>query len=505
MVREARARAALLYALTEEAFAAVMSNPKLPTANDDAPPDADSLECEVQVLEAEVAASSEQARALRAHLCELRFVAQALADQQATARRLAAAQERVERIGAAVDALAGRRRKDRVTIGRLEALTTDLAATARALAERPAAPVPAPQPEPPAAPPSPLFSSLEDEFLTDRSRPSGDHPGYTAQTVSQARATFRLWLELVGDLPVREYTREQAGEFRKLLLQLPSTFGKTGGGVRRRALDEIKRIEGTGAECISMKTVKRHFSALNQYFGWLKERGHVSEIPSTGFKFPLGRGRSARDDWSPEDLLTLFRSARYAPGVDRTTAEWWLPLIALHSGLRLEEMCRLRPGQDIQTIHGVPCFVIQRHEDGWDPKTEAGERLVPVHPTLIELGLLELVERRRREGAARVFPELRPYGDDGKLGHEYSRQFSRLKIGLGIGERTVFHSFRHSVRTMIDSADVQERWLDALLGHEGAGAGVGRRVYNKRTDVERLRQLVEAIRPEVDLSHLRRA
>lgn len=363
VVREARARAALLYALTEEAFAAVMSNPKLPIANDDAPPDADALECEVQVLKAEVAASSEQARALRAHLCELRFAARAMADQQATARRLAAAQERLNRIGAAVDALAGKRRKDRATIGRLETLTTDLAATARALAERPVAPAPAPQPEP-----SPLFSALEEEFLTDRSRPSGDHPGYTAQTVAQARATFRLWLELVGDHPVRDYTREQAGEFRKLLLRLPSTFGKTGGGVRRRALDEIKRIEGTDAETISMKTVKRHFSALNQYFGWLKERGHVGEIPTTGFKFPLGkRGRSARDDWSPEDLRTLFHSSRYTTDADRSTAEWWLPLIALHSGLRLEEICRLRPGtgQDIQILHGVPCFVIQRHEDGW--------------------------------------------------------------------------------------------------------------------------------------------
>ncbi|WP_454017668.1 DUF6538 domain-containing protein [Azospirillum sp. Marseille-Q6669] len=368
---------------------------------------------------------------------------------------------------------------------------------------------PPPQPPPPpAAPPSPLFSSLEEEFLADRSRPSGDHPGYTAQTVSQARATFRLWLELVGDLPVREYTREQAGEFRKLLLRLPATFGKTGGGARKPAMDEIKRIEGTGAECLSMKTVKRHFSALNQYFGWLKERGHVSEIVTTGFKFPLGkRGRSARDDWSAEDLRILFHSSRYAPNADRTTAEWWLPLIALHSGLRLEEICRLRPGpeQDLQVLHGVPCFVIQPHPDGWDPKTEAGERLVPVHSTLVELGLLDLVERRRREGAARLFPELRPYGEDGKLGHEYSRQFSRFKIGLGVREKTVFHSFRHTVRTLIDGADLQERWLDALMGHEGAGAGVGRRVYNKRTDVERLRQLVEAIRPEVDLSHLRRA
>ena len=362
------------------------------------------------------------------------------------------------------------------------------------------------QPPPQPMPPSPLFSTAYEDFLAARSRPSDEHRGYDEHTIGQLRATYRLWQELVGDLPVREYTREQAAEFRKLLLRLPATFGKVGRGKRKSARDEIKRIEGTDAETMQMKTVKRHFSALNQLFGWLKDRGHVAEVISTGFPFPLPKGsRSARDEWSAEDLHKVFHSSRYASDADRTTAEWWLPLIALHTGMRLEEICRLRPGptQDIQVLHGVACIVIQRHPDGWDPKTEAGARIIPIHPTLVELGLLELVERRRREGAPRLFPELRMYRN--KLGHEYSRDFSSFKIALGVNEKTVFHSFRHNVRTMIDAEDVQERWLDALMGHEGPNAGVGRRVYNKRTDIQRLRQLVEAIRPEVDLSHLRRS
>lgn len=83
-------------------------------------------------------------------------------------------------------------------------------------------------------PPSPLFSVASEEFLSARSRPSDDHSGYDEHTIGQNRATYRLWQEIVGDQPVREYTREQAGELRKILLRLPSTFVKTGRGPRKK-------------------------------------------------------------------------------------------------------------------------------------------------------------------------------------------------------------------------------------------------------------------------------
>jgi hypothetical protein len=57
----------------------------------------------------------------------------------------------------------------------------------------------------------------------------------------------------------------------------------------------------------------------------------------------------------------------------------------------------------------------------------------------------------------------------------------------------VFHSFRHSVRTILGNTDIKDSWIDAVLEHEGGEQSVGIAVYLKRIGVENLKTLVGAI------------
>ena len=170
--------------------------------------------------------------------------------------------------------------------------------------------------------------------------------------------------------------------------------------------------------------------------------------------------------------------------------------------MRLEEICRLRPAHDVITENGVACFKIQPHPDGWDPKTEAGERKIPIHSWLVRHGFLDLVATRRAEGCERVFPELQLDGEE-KLGSDFSRSFSRLKIGLGFGKRVVFHSFRHTFRTVLESSDLRERHINAVMGHEGEGRSEGK-TYAKRVLVSKLRDVVETFESPLLLDFLPR-
>jgi hypothetical protein len=102
---------------------------------------------------------------------------------------------------------------------------TEIAAAARAAEPAPPATpemLPEPARTPVAAPGrrgrAPLFSAVEVPFLTDKQR--GLH-GYSGQTTAQVRTTFRLWVELVGDKPVPDYTGADAGHFRELVLACP--------------------------------------------------------------------------------------------------------------------------------------------------------------------------------------------------------------------------------------------------------------------------------------------
>lgn len=86
--------------------------------------------------------------------------------------------------------------------------------------------------------------------------------------------------------------------------------------------------------------------------------------------------------------------------------KFWVPLIGLFSGMRLGEIVQLHRS-DLLCVDGVWVFDINRAEDAKKKvKTETSLRQVPVHHTLIDLGLLE--RRENNSLGKRLFPDLRP-------------------------------------------------------------------------------------------------
>jgi integrase len=79
-------------------------------------------------------------------------------------------------------------------------------------------------------------------------------------------------------------------------------------------------------------------------------------------------------------------------------ARFWLPLIALFSGMRLDKICQLDV-VDVRLREGVACFVVTTASDKEESdkrlQTASSERFVPVHPTLLNLGMMKLIAHRR--------------------------------------------------------------------------------------------------------------
>lgn len=324
------------------------------------------------------------------------------------------------------------------------------------------------------------------------------HPALSEETSGQYLNTVELFIGLMGNLNLTEITFEVAESFREKILELPASHGK--GAIRSPKLELARAKSNKGVPLVSMKTAKRHFSGMNSIWKWLIHRKHVPAQPNpfSGHPFPGTKSKkSARDDWSQEDLHRLLTSSEYRTA-PQSSALHWLPLISLHSGMRLEEICRLRPDQDIVRRDGHYCFNIVARE-GWDPKTECGTRLIPIHSWLLQHGLMDLVTQQRNRGAEHLFsPELVLHKN--KLSSGFGRDFSALKIRLGIGKKTTFHSFRHTFRTVLDSTDFKEAHIDAVMGHEG-GRGEGR-VYSKRVATAKLKEVVEAFISPVELKFL---
>lgn len=106
----------------------------------------------------------------------------------------------------------------------------------------------------------------------------------------------------------------------------------------------------------------------------------------------------------------IERALQAVPGPARPRrGRFWVPLIALFSGMRMNEICQLHAA-DIHRLDGVDCFFVTEgpsdSDNGKRLKTAASERLIPIHPALIEMGFMTFVTERRATGAVRLFSEL---------------------------------------------------------------------------------------------------
>ena len=130
-------------------------------------------------------------------------------------------------------------------------------------------------------------------------------------------------------------------------------------------------------------------------------------------------------------------------------------------------------------------------------KSKAAERLIPVHPELERIGLLERINILKEQGEKRLFPEL-PRQRDG-YSQTPSKWFGKFKLRLGITSQfKVFHSFRHTVANALKQADVPRDQAAEILGHDrGKDVTYGR--YGKPAESKRQLEVIRKLDFGLDL------
>jgi integrase len=327
---------------------------------------------------------------------------------------------------------------------------------------------------------------------------------WRGQTLAQNQTTYRMFLDHCGDKLVTEYGKRDTSSFFDVLRRLPSLYSKSSEW-RGLTLAEIaEKTDGQALPRLAMKTIKRHFSALGGLFDHLRRRGdYVAENPAHGFSFPMGKVRvnQGREMWEGEELTKLFSSPVWAgcssparrstPGTLVIKDEkFWLPLLGLYHGNRLEEFAQLHLS-DVRQVDGIWCLDIN-DEEAKQIKNAQSERLVPLHPELKRLGFLDYVSDIAPAKSARIFPQLAPGGPDSKLGYYFTKWWSRYRRDVGVYRKGLdYHSFRHGVTTKLFAAGVSETVIDTLTGH--TGGSTSRRVYLKKLPVTLLFDAIQKV------------
>jgi integrase len=138
----------------------------------------------------------------------------------------------------------------------------------------------------------------------------------------------------------------------------------------------------------------------------------------------------------------------------------WLPILGCWTGERLSELAQLRK-QDIVDINGIPCIQFV-HEAG-SLKNLGSERIVPIHPAMIDSGFINYVSKMQ-DGP--IFKSVVP-DRFGNRGGNATKVISRWVRSLGIVDKRISpsHSWRHRFKTLCRRYGVSLDISDALTGH----------------------------------------
>lgn len=357
------------------------------------------------------------------------------------------------------------------------------------------------EPEQPAPAAGRPFAAVAEEFRATQVR----RKVWEQQTALQARKTYQLFAELSGDRPLSGYLKDDAVRFKSMLLELPANYSKA---PQYRGMTAEAIVAGAMAReesRLSSRTVKRHLTALSALWDSAIESGELSLNIFRGFKFTgAKRAQDQRAMWTSEDLEKLFATPvwsgcqsaerRSKPGsLVIRDEKYWLPLIALYSGMRQEEICQLHVA-DVREADAIWVFDINAAPPR-QLKNLNAVRIVPVHRELIRLGLVEYVKAQQKAARMMVFHNLNAGGADQRLGHNFTKWFTRYRRDVGVYEPgRDFHSFRHSATTFLQRAKIPMALIDALTGHSTPGETAR---YSKGYDVADLKAAIDSLDPKL--------
>lgn len=320
---------------------------------------------------------------------------------------------------------------------------------------------------------SPNFLSVVDEQLVQQRR-----EGVAVKSLDDKRAVAVLLTRIIGDMPIDQITRKDAHLFRETALKLPPRLHQLPDQPLEQSIAEA-------TSTISVTTFNNYVKNLTTFFSYAVREGYCSRNPFDGLRVRQRRKVSEeRSAFSAEDLKLLFNRGTYAPAHGQKPNQYWLPLLGLYTGARLNELCQLYT-DDVVTIDGIACIHIRATRPDQKLKTASSERLVPLHSKLLELGFLAYVERVRQAGKERVFPELTCHKKHGYSAAP-SKWFTRVREQLGFRDDAAkkdFHSFRHTLADHLKQKGVSEALVGGVLGHQAGGITFGRYGKDFRPDV----------------------
>ncbi|WP_180937454.1 site-specific integrase [Herbaspirillum seropedicae] len=306
------------------------------------------------------------------------------------------------------------------------------------------------------------------------------------KTINMANRTVQRFRELVGVIAPHAITRQNVIQFKDKLLASGQTPVNT----------------------------EKQLNMLKTLLNYAADNAIIALNPAVGVSITVVKQERPRTSFDAPALNAVFHGPVYSDGLRPEAgageAAYWLPLLALFTGARLEEIGQLHPSD----VYEEPYFNEQGEEQlawvvrfktsetlGQQVKNSGSNRRVPLHAELIRLGFLTVAQSAKEKNQKRIFDLLiaDKYGNETAQFSKWFGRYLRKNCKI-LDKRMTFHSFRHTFKDLCRQEEIAVS--DVLTGH--ASGNVGDKYGG---DTYPLRPLVNGVKkfrvPGLSLKHLK--
>jgi integrase len=278
------------------------------------------------------------------------------------------------------------------------------------------------------------FEGLRDYWFMQSSK------SQSALTI--ANTAIRKFRDVVGDLKPSEVTKKHTIDLKDALL----------------------------AKGAAPATINKDMGILRAIFSTAEGNSKLPTNPFKGWKdLPIPESE-VESPYTLDELKLIFNSPvfkdGYRPKQGKGEAAFWLPLISLYTGCRLNEGAQIFT-EDVSEEEGIPYFLIKPDSATGRSVKDGKRRRVPIHPDLVKMGLLVYVAKMKQEGHVQLFPELKVTRVNGKLGDKWRGWWSKyVRQELGITRiPQPFHGLRHTFVEHGRKSKMSEYHREIIEGH----------------------------------------
>ena len=429
----------------------------------------------------------------------------------------------------------------------------------------PATPAPEDTPQPP------KLSDALKQFLDEREREK-----WSSDSRRRAEDKYQLFQAIVDPedkLPINHIGAEHLRRYKKIMFGIPNNRTKIppySGMTLPAILVEAEAGRIPEQDRMKTTTIINHCQMISSFLHWAATNEYHSNSAITGLlkiDKPDTSEEEERDPYTETDISKLFSPSIFLTAglhhIDKSSSpdsggrpsRFWIPLLGLFTGARLEELAQLhiddivlidrqRNSRRVFSLNHATddgpeailaeakereetlCLSISANKKFQRLKNKASRRVVPLSPILTEdlnfLGYVAEVCRQAKASQARgnapddngrLFPELRKTPGASKYGHKVTHWYSTYRKRAGIvsgkdGEgKKVFHSFRHTISDWcVRQGSIQYFSIANYLGHKNKDITVD--TYSKGTAPHVLYEMItvpfsEYVRAILDIEGLK--